>query len=130
MALEQESVALRSGTTAEWAAAGTILGAGEFGLDTTTRDVRIGDGSSAFTDLVPVSEIVEKGTAVLVTGAKVVTSTKVAANSIIILTTQVLGTVSAPKPLAVTARSAGVSFTITSSDATDTSTVGYLILTP
>lgn len=130
MALEQETVSLRSGTTTEWTDSGLVLGVGELGLDTTTRDLRIGDGATAFSALHNIGEVVEKGTAILVTGAKVVTTTKVAVNSIILITCQVLGTVAAPKPLAVTARSAGVSFTITSSDATDTSTIGYVIIEP
>lgn len=130
MALEQESVALRSGTTAEWAAAGTVLGVGELGLDLTTRNLKIGDGSTAFASLVPVGEVTSKGTAVLVAGTKVVTDTAIAADSIVLLTAQVLGTVSAPKPLCVSARTAATSFTILSSDNTDTSTVGYVIITP
>jgi hypothetical protein len=70
------------------------------------------------------------GVAVLVTGVKVVSTTKVTANSRIFLTVQVLGTVAAPKAIAVTARTAGTSFTITSSDATDTSSIGWLIIEP
>lgn len=70
------------------------------------------------------------GVATLVTGAKVVTTTAVTASSRIFLTTQSLGTVTAPKPIAVTARTAGTSFTITSSDATDTSTVAWEISEP
>ena len=48
----------------------------------------------------------------------------------ILLTAQSLGTVTAPKALAVTARTPGTSFTITSADATDTSVIGYTILEP
>lgn len=70
------------------------------------------------------------GTATLVTGAKVVATTAVTANSRIFLTVQSLGTVSAPKAIAVTARTAATSFTITSADATDTSVVAWLIVEP
>ena len=74
-----------------------------------------------------------RGTAVLVTGTKVVTPDDpdvVTATAIIQLTVQALGTVTAPKAVAVTARSVGTSFTITSADNTDTSTVGYSITEP
>ncbi len=80
--------------------------------------------------------IVESGTdacsgvAVLVAGEKVVTTSRVTANSRIQLTVQALGTVTAPEPVAVTARTAGTSFTITSADNTDTSSVAWLIVEP
>jgi hypothetical protein len=70
------------------------------------------------------------GTATLVTGTKVVSTTAVTANSRIFLTVQSLGTVTAPTMVAVTARTAGTSFTITSADATDTSVVAWVIVEP
>lgn len=70
------------------------------------------------------------GAATLVTGAAVVSTTAVTASSRIFLMVQSLGTVVAPKAVAVTARTAGTSFTITSADATDTSVVGWLIVEP
>lgn len=131
MALEQEVVSLRSGTTTEWTNAGTVLGVGELGLDLTTNDLKIGDGSTAFASLKSVGEVLAKGTsAAMVAGTVTVTNTLVAANSIILLTAAALGTVTAPKALAVTARSAGVSFTITSADNTDTSTVAWVMFQP
>jgi hypothetical protein len=69
----------------------------------------------------------KQGVATLSGGSVVVSNTSVTATSRIILTAQSLGTVTAPKALAVTARSAGTSFTITSADATDTSIVAYEI---
>jgi hypothetical protein len=54
----------------------------------------------------------------------------VTANSRILLTVQSLGTVTAPKAVAVTARTAATSFTITSADNTDTSVVAYEIFEP
>lgn len=67
----------------------------------------------------------KQGTAVLAAGTAVVANTSVTANSRIFLTAQVPGgTVGAPY---VSARSAGVSFTITSTSNTDTSTVAYQI---
>lgn len=70
------------------------------------------------------------GTATLVAGTKVVSNTSVTANSRVFLTVQSLGTVTAPKAIAVTARTAGTSFTITSADATDTSVVAWTLLEP
>jgi hypothetical protein len=42
----------RRGTGAEWQAANTVLAPGELGLDTTTQRFKIGDGSTAWNDLV------------------------------------------------------------------------------
>lgn len=70
------------------------------------------------------------GTATLVAGTATVSTTKVTASSRIQLTVQSLGTVAVPKAIAVTARTAGTSFTITSADATDTSVVAWLIVEP
>lgn len=66
-----------------------------------------------------------RGTATLVGGSAVVATTAVTATSKIILTVQSLGTVAAPKAIAVTARTPGTSFTITSADNTDTSVVAW-----
>lgn len=71
-----------------------------------------------------------QGVATLVAGAATVANTSVTANTRIQLTAQSLGTVTAPKPLAVTARVAGTSFTITSGDATDTSVVAWFMTEP
>jgi hypothetical protein len=68
------------------------------------------------------------GSAVLVGGTVTVSNTIVTANSRIMLTSQVDGgTVGF---LRVSARTAATSFVITSSSATDTSTVAWLILEP
>jgi hypothetical protein len=71
-----------------------------------------------------------QGVATLVAGTVTVNTTKVTANSRIFLTPQSLGTILRPTGLGVTARVAGTSFTITSMDITDTSTVGWLIMEP
>jgi hypothetical protein len=69
------------------------------------------------------------GTFVLAGAATtVVSNSAVTANSLIFLSTQALGTVSAASTLAVTATMAGVSFTVTPSQSTDTSTIAYLII--
>lgn len=71
------------------------------------------------------------GVATLGSGGTVtVNDTNITANTRIILTAQSLGTVSVPAALAVTARSAGTSFTITSANATDTSVVAYEEIEP
>ncbi len=76
--------------------------------------------------------IVESGTdpcsgiATLVGGTKVVTTTKVTANSRIQLTSNVDG--GTPGWLRVSARTPGTSFTILSSSGTDTSQVAWLIV--
>jgi hypothetical protein len=50
--IDVEEVAVRSGTTAAWAAAGApTLGNGELGIDLDTHEIRIGDGTSVFADL-------------------------------------------------------------------------------
>lgn len=70
------------------------------------------------------------GASTLVGGTVTVNNTLVSASSRIFLTVQSLGTVAAPKAVAVTARTAGTSFTITSADATDTSVVAWHIVEP
>jgi hypothetical protein len=70
------------------------------------------------------------GVTTLVSGAKVINTTAVTANSRIFVGVQSLGTVTTPKTVAVTARSAGTSFTITSADNTDTSVVAWKIVEP
>jgi hypothetical protein len=59
-----------------------------------------------------------------------VSNTLVIANSRIQHGIQSLGTVATPKAIAVTARSAGASFTLTSADNTDTSVVAWQISEP
>lgn len=70
------------------------------------------------------------GVATLVAGTATVNTTKVAANSRIFLTEQVLAGVATPSALAVSARVAGVSFTILASSAGDTSSVAWMIVNP
>jgi hypothetical protein len=70
------------------------------------------------------------GTATLVAGTVTVPTNKVTATSRIQLTPQALGTVTSPKSVGVTARTAGTSFVITSADPTDTSPVGWTIIEP
>lgn len=70
----------------------------------------------------------KRGTAVLVAGTVVVPETQVTANSQIQLTCQTpAGT---PGFLYVSARAVGVSFTVTSSNVADTSTIAFLLIEP
>lgn len=68
------------------------------------------------------------GTATLTAGNATISDTSVTANTRIFLTSNTAG--GTPGWLRVSARSAGASFTITSSSATDTSTVAYLEIEP
>jgi hypothetical protein len=90
---------------------------GDIGLGTVGKCIRVNEAANG-----------KQGTAVLVAGSKVVSNTSITANSRILLTSQVDG--GAPGFLRVSARSVGISFTITSSSGTDTSTVGYFITEP
>jgi hypothetical protein len=88
-------------------------------IATAGKGLQIKEGSNA-----------RMGTATLVAGTVTVANTSVTATTRILLTVQSLGTVTAPKAIAVTARSAGASFTITSADNTDTSVVAWELIEP
>jgi hypothetical protein len=90
---------------------------GQVALQIAGRGLSIKEGANA-----------KQGTATLVAGAVTVANTSVTANSRIFLTSQVDG--GTPGFLRVSARIAATSFTITSSSATDTSTVAYFITEP
>jgi hypothetical protein len=89
----------------------------DFSVKTAGKGLRVAEGANA-----------RQGTAVLVAGSKVVANTSVTANSRILLTSNADG--GTPGFLRVSARVAGVSFTITSSNGADTSTVAYQIFEP
>ena len=93
--------------------------AGNLSLGTAGNKLLIKEGSNA-----------SMGRSTLVAGTVTVNNTLVTATSEIFLSVQSLGTVAAPKAVAVTARTAGTSFTITSADATDTSVVAWHIIEP
>lgn len=123
------------GTTAEWAdtdstdgAAAPILGVGELGINTDTGAMSVGDGATAFASL-PRIRPVKITTVTLVGGTKVTADTSIAAATVILPVLRTLGTVAAPKFITVT-RSNGVSYTLTSTDGTDTSTFDVLIIQP
>ncbi|MFI0406571.1 hypothetical protein [Actinomadura sp. 3N508] len=95
---------------------------------TLTGDLSIGPAGSGLN--IKEGANARMGQATLAAGAATVATNQVGATSRIFLSVQELGTVAAPKAVAVTARVAGTSFTITSEDATDTSKVAWLILDP
>lgn len=67
-------------------------------------------------------------TAALTAGSIVVSNANVTSNTIGFFATHTRGTVTVPQSYRISARSPGVSFTIMSSDPTDTSTVDYILI--
>lgn len=100
-------------------ATGTQTNTGDFILSTAGKGIQIKEGTNA-----------KMGTATLVAGTVTVSTTAVTANSRIFLTVQSLGTVTVPTAIAVTARTAGTSFDITSANVLDTSVVSWLLVEP
>lgn len=94
-----------------------INAAGQTVLQTVGTGISIKEGTNA-----------KMGTAILVAGTLVVSTTAVTATSRIFLTSNIDG--GTPGFLRVSARTAGTSFTITSSNAADTSTIAWLIYEP
>lgn len=94
-----------------------ITDAGDVSAKVVGAGFRVAEGSNA-----------KQGTATLAAGTVTVSNTSVTANSRIQLTSQADG--GTPGWLRVSDRVAGTSFTITSSSATDTSTVAYFITEP
>lgn len=135
-----DQISVRAGTAAEWAdadatdqEAGPILNAGELGIITDAAGgplLFVGDGTNR-----PAAIAYKNRAAKLVQGVTLVAGTKttadatVAAGTLVIPVLRALGTVTAAKPIAIT-RSNGVSFTLTSSDNTDTSTFDVLLIQP
>lgn len=89
----------------------------DFLINLAGRGLRVKEGTNA-----------KMGASGLTAGTVTVANTSVTATSRIFLTCQVVG--GTPGFLRVNSRLAGTSFTITSSSATDTSTVGWFIVEP
>jgi hypothetical protein len=98
-------------------AAAVMATDGDFSLRVAGKGLKIKEGTNA-----------KMGVATLVAGAATVNTTAVTSTSRIQLTGNADG--GTPGWLRVSARTAGTSFTITSSSATDTSTVAWLIIEP
>jgi hypothetical protein len=90
----------------------------DLAVHTAGKGLRVAEGSNAKMGV----------TAALTAGTIVVSTTAVTASSRIFLTAQTTG--GTPGALRVSARTAGTSFTITSTSGTDTSTVAWLIMEP
>jgi len=119
--LSAYQIALRNGlspnvTEAQWIAS---LGGGGVRLGAAGAGLSIREGSNA-----------AMGTATLSAGTVTVSNTLVTSSSRIFLTPQTLGTVSVPSACGISARSAGTSFTILCSQATDTSVIAWQIVEP
>jgi hypothetical protein len=105
----------------QWQSSGTVkLAAGNLDVNAIGSGLQVAEGANA-----------KQGTFVL-SGAATTTvaNTSVTATSRIILTCQALGTVTSASTLAVSSRVAGTSFTVTPSQATDTSTIAFEIFEP
>jgi hypothetical protein len=99
-------------------AANTLtLNTADLDIGTAGRGLQVAEGANG-----------RMGVVTLVAGVATVLNTTVTANTRIFLTCQTPG--GAPGFLRVSARTAGTSFTVTSSSGTDTSVVGYLMLEP
>lgn len=96
---------------------GVISGADDLKLTTAGKGIYVKEGSNA-----------TMGKSTMVGGTVTVSNTKVTASSRIFLTVEAVG--GTLGIVAVTARVAGTSFTITSSNALDTSDVAWLIVEP
>ena len=103
-----------SGTTT----AAAINAAGNVDVTAAGSGLRVAEGANA-----------KQGIATLAAGTVTVANTSVTANSRILVTCQILGTVTVASAFD-TPRTAGTSFTIHASQATDTSTVAWEIFEP
>lgn len=92
---------------------------GQVALQTVGAGLSIAEGSNA-----------KMGTCTLVAGTCTFTTTAVTANSRIFCTAQSLGTVTAGQGIAVSARTAGTSYTVTSGSAIDTSVIACMLVEP
>lgn len=88
-------------------------------LQTAGIGFRIKEGSNA-----------RMGVSTLSSGTVVVSNSSVTANTRIFLSHQSLGTITVPVAVAVSARSAGVSFTILSGNLVDTSVIAWMLVEP
>lgn len=109
--------ATRDVTLARGAANRLDVSTADLRVNTAGRGIQVAEGSNA-----------KSGLIALVAGTVTVANTATTANSRIQLTSQADG--GTPGWLRVSARTAATSFTITSSSATDTSSVAWLIIEP
>ncbi len=98
-------------------AVGTLGTDNDFTLTTAGKGFQVKEGANA-----------RMGAGTLVAGTLVVANTSIKATTRVFLTAQSVGGTAGA--LAVTARTANTSFTVTSSNAADTSTFAYLLIEP
>lgn len=137
MPISSLPTAVRVGTTTEWAdtdstdgAAAPVLAAGEVGYDSTKKEFLIGDGATAAPSLPRFKQVRVTTLTALVSGTKTVSDAAITASSVIQPVLKTLGTITAPKAVACTARTPGTSYVITSADNTDTSVYQVIITEP
>jgi hypothetical protein len=125
----------RRGTAAEWTAANPILRHGETGYETDTKRSKVGDGVTVYNTLKFTDQPLATGAAprcgeaTLAAGTVTVATTAVTATSLIFATGHLDGG-GTEGNIRVSARTPGTSFVITSSEATDTSKVAWMIVDP
>ena len=117
--------------------AGAVNGAGTAPVTTNSLKILNQTGGSSHnyaiqigTNGAGITNIHFGTTSAMTAGAITVADTATTANSRIFAWTHTLGTITVPASYYISARSAGTSFTITSSQATDTSTVDYVVIEP
>lgn len=115
--IEDGTVQIPYASLASLTVSGLILGYNNISVGSVGCGLRVKEGTNG-----------KQGVATLVAGTVTVACTTVTATSRIFLTSQADG--GTPGWLRVSARTAGTSFTITSSSASDTSTVAYQIFEP
>lgn len=103
---------------ASWTPGPVVVTGGDLTLATTGAGLKVKEGGTA----------ARMGAAALAAGTVTVNTTAVTANSRIMLTGQ--NSSGTHGELTISARVAGTSFTITSSNAADTRTVGWIIFEP
>lgn len=133
LSLDAAVIAPGSLTTTTTLAAGTTLTAGTTitatlgAITATNGNLVLGHAGNKI--LITTGTNASAGTTAAMTSGSIVVSTSaVTANSLIFMTANTLGTVTAPSAFYVSARTAGTSFTITASQATDTSTVNWFLI--
>lgn len=108
-----------SNPTANFHVQGSTKLEGSVTLPVTGNGILIKEGVNATMGVVTLAE-----------GSATISTSKVTANSRIILDIQSLGTVTVPTTVGTTSRTPGVSFTITSANPVDTSVISWIIFEP
>lgn len=111
-------------TAATWTSDDTVLGLGEVGIETDTRNYKVGNGVTAWDDL-PYKQATGKITAcglITMTDSVVVETPKITADSLVFLLANAAGAMEIPA-----SRVAGTSFYL---ECNGTATIGWMIVEP